>query len=45
MTVNLFCARLYYGCAPFAIAYYRQNQESFLDTLTKAIQFFSSFPR
>lgn len=45
MTVNLFCARLCYSCVPFVIAYCRQNLESFLDGLTRAIQFFGGVPR
>lgn len=45
MTVSLFCARLCYSCAPFVIAYYRQNLESFLDALTRAIHFFGGVPR
>ena len=45
MAVNLFCARLCFSCAPFVIAYERQNLESFLDALTRAIQFFGGVPR
>lgn len=45
ITVNLFCARLCYSCAPFVIAYRRQNLESFLDAITKAIRFFKGVPR
>lgn len=45
MAVNLFCARLCFSCAPFVIAYDRQNLESFLDALTRAIQFFGGVPR
>lgn len=44
-TVNLFCARLCYSCAPFVIAYHRQNLESFLDALTRAIQYYGGVPR
>ena len=29
--INLFCARLCHSCAPYVIAYKRQNLESFLD--------------
>ncbi len=43
--VNLFCARLCYSCAPFVIAYRRQNLESFLDAITKALQYFGGVPR
>lgn len=42
---NLFCARLCYSCAPFVIAYHRQNLESFLDGLTRAIEYFGGVPR
>lgn len=45
LTVNLFCARLCYSCAPFVTAYYRQNLESFLDALTRSMQFFGGVPR
>ena len=45
MTANLFCARLCYSCAPFVMACYRQNLESFLDGLTRAIRFFGGVPR
>lgn len=45
MTANLFCARLCYSCTPFVMAYYRQNLESFLDGLTRAIRFFGGIPR
>ena len=44
-TVNLFCARLCYSCAPFVIAYHRQNLESFLDALIRAIQYYGGVPR
>lgn len=44
-TVNLFCARLCYSCAPFVIAYHHQNLESFLDALTHAIQYYGGVPR
>ena len=32
--VNLFCARLCHSCAPYVIAYKRQNLESFLDAIS-----------
>lgn len=43
--VNLFCGRLCYSCAPFVIAYQRQNLESFLDALVRMIQYFNGVPR
>lgn len=44
-TVNLFCARLCYSCAPYVIAYRRQNLESFLDAIIHTIQYFGGVPR
>ena len=44
MAVNLFCARLCFSCAPFVIAYERQNLESFLDALTRAISSLAVYP-
>ncbi len=43
--VNLFCARLCYSCAPFVIAYRRQNLESFLDGLVHTFRYFGGAPR
>ena len=43
--VCLFCARLCYCCAPFVLAYRRQNLESFLDAITRTIQYFNGVPR
>lgn len=43
--VNLFCARLCYSCAPFVIAYWRQNLESFLDALIRAFKYFGGVPK
>lgn len=43
--VNLFCARMCYSCAPFVIAYWRQNLESFLDALVRTFQYFGGVPR
>ena len=43
--VNLFCGRLCYSCAPFVIAYQRQNLESFLDALVRMMQYFNGVPR
>ena len=45
MTVNLFCARLCHSCAPFVIAYRRQNLESFLDALIRTFKFFDGVPK
>ncbi|NMB04422.1 MAG: IS21 family transposase [Tissierellia bacterium] len=44
ITVYLFCARLCSSCAPFVIAYRRQNEESFLDAFVKMFQFFGGAP-
>lgn len=43
--VNFFCARMCYSCAPFVIAYWHQNKESFLDALTNAFDYFGGVPR
>ena len=44
-TVNLFCARLCYSGAPMALAYRRQNEESFLDALIQVFQYFGGVPK
>lgn len=44
-TVNLFCARMCYSCAPFVIAYWRQNLESFLDALIRTFKYFGGVTR
>ena len=43
--VNLFCARLCYSGAPVVLAYRRQNEESFLDALVQAFQYFGGVPK
>ena len=43
--VNLFCARLCHSCAPYVIAYRRQNLESFLDAIIHAFQYYGGAPR
>lgn len=43
--VNLFCARLCHSCAPYVIAYRRQNLESFLDAIIRMFQYFGGVPR
>ena len=40
IVVNLFCARLCHSCAPYAIAYRRQNLESFLDAIIHTFQYY-----
>jgi len=45
MTVNLFCARLCHSCAPYVVAYYRQNLESFLDAIIHTFKFFGGVPK
>ncbi|NLB94057.1 MAG: IS21 family transposase [Bacteroidales bacterium] len=42
--VYLFCARLCYSCAPIVFAFYRQNQESFLEAFVRAFCFFNGVP-
>lgn len=43
--VNLFCARLCHSCAPYVIAYKRQNLESFLDAIVHTLQYYGGVPR
>ena len=43
-TVNLFCARLCYSCAPMVFAYRRQNEESFLDAFVNTFKWFGGVP-
>ena len=43
--VNLFCARLCHSCAPFVIAYKRQNLESFLDAIIHTFQYYGGVPK
>lgn len=43
--VNLFCARLCHSCAPYVVAYKRQNLESFLDAIIRTFQYFGGVPR
>ena len=43
--VNLFCARLCHSCAPYVIAYKRQNLESFLDAIIHTFQYYGGVPR
>jgi len=38
--VNVFCMRLCYSCDIFVMAFYRQNEESFLEGHIKAFEFF-----
>lgn len=45
VVVNLFCARLCHSCAPYVIAYRRQNLESFLDALIHTFQYYGGVPR
>lgn len=44
-TVNLFCARLCYSCAPIVFAYRRQNEESFLGAFVRAFAYFGGVPK
>jgi transposase len=43
--VNLFCARLCHSCAPFVMAFKRQNLESFLDGIIHTFQYYGGVPR
>ena len=43
--INLFCARLCHSCAPYVIAYKRQNLESFLDAIIRTFQYYGGVPR
>lgn len=43
--VNLFCARLCHSCAPYVIAYYKQNLESFLDAIIHTFKFYGGVPK
>jgi Transposase and inactivated derivatives len=45
LVVNLFCARLCHSCAPFVLAYKRQNLESFLDAIIHTFQYYGGVPR
>ena len=42
---NLFCARLCHSCAPYVLAYKRQNLESFLDAIIRTIRYYGGTPR
>ena len=42
--VNLFCARSCNSCAPYVIAYWRQNLESFLDAIIHTLNYFGGTP-
>ena len=44
-TVNIFCARLCYSSAPIAFAYYRQNEESFLDAFVRTFNYYGGVPK
>lgn len=43
--INLFCARLCTSCAPMAVAYRRQNEESFLDAFVRVFKYYGGVPR
>ena len=45
LVINLFCARLCHSCAPYVIAYQRQNLESFLDAIIRTFQYYGGVPR
>ncbi len=43
--VNIFCMRLCYSCDIFVMAFYRQNEESFLEGHIRAFEFFGGVPK
>lgn len=43
--IQLFCARLCFSCTPIVFCFERQNQESFLEGLQKAIEYFEGVPK
>ena len=43
--INIFCARLCYSCKPIVIAYWRQNEESFLDAYVRIFNLLSGVPK
>lgn len=43
-TVNLFCARLCFSCAPVVLAYHRQNEESFLEAFVRTFEQLGGVP-
>jgi len=43
--VNVFCMRLCYSCDIFVMAFYRQNEESFLEGHIEALKFFGGVPK
>lgn len=43
-TINLFCARLCFSCAPVVLAYRRQNEESFLDAFVRTFELLGGVP-
>jgi transposase len=43
--VNLFCARLCHSCAPYVVAYKRQNLESFLEAIIRTFQYYGGVPK
>ena len=45
VVLNLFCSRLCHSCAPYVIAYKRQNLESFLDAIIHTFQYYGGVPR
>lgn len=43
--IYVFCMRLCYSCDIFVMAFYRQNEESFLEGHIKAFEFFKGVPK
>lgn len=44
-SVNIFCARLCHSSMPFALAYHKQNEESFLDAFVKIFEGLGGVPK
>ena len=43
--IALFCLRLCYSCTPIVLAFYRQNEESFLEGFVRAFSYLGGVPR
>lgn len=45
MSINIFCMRLCYSCDIFVKAFFRQNEESFLEAIISGLEHFGGVPR
>ena len=45
VVVNIFCMRLCYNCDIFVKAFFRQNEESFLEGIISGFEYFGGVPR